>query len=167
MLGQLVVIASVVAVGEPLGTHEDGPDNQQQYRALVEEYEQKRRDFVAAIRKASTPAEGEKAIDLVAKAGRAALERAAIDRRDIDLLIYAGVGRGWLEPSMAAVVQRELGLTSGTAFDVLDGASVVFGPAARPLPQLPMEADADGFLVARGDFSAPVGPGFWNRGDGA
>jgi quinol---cytochrome c reductase iron-sulfur subunit len=54
-----------------------------------------------------------------------------------------------------------------SAFDVLDGASVVFGPAARPLPQLPMEADADGFLVARGDFSAPVGPGFWNRGDGA
>jgi ubiquinol-cytochrome c reductase iron-sulfur subunit len=54
-----------------------------------------------------------------------------------------------------------------SAFDVLDGASVVFGPAARPLPQLPMEADADGFLVATGDFSAPVGPGFWNRGDGA
>lgn len=65
-------------------------------------------------------ADGEKAIDLVRKAGRAALESANIDRRDIDLLIYAGVGRGWLEPAMAAVVQRELGLTSATAFDVLD-----------------------------------------------
>ncbi len=53
-----------------------------------------------------------------------------------------------------------------SAFDVLDGASVMFGPAARPLPQLPIEADPDGFLVATGDFSAPVGPGFWNRGDG-
>ena len=53
-----------------------------------------------------------------------------------------------------------------SAFDVLDGASVVFGPATRPLPQLPIEADLEGFLVARGDFSAPVGPGFWNRGDG-
>jgi ubiquinol-cytochrome c reductase iron-sulfur subunit len=53
-----------------------------------------------------------------------------------------------------------------SAFDVTDGASVVFGPAARPLPQLPIEADSDGFLVARGDFSAPVGPGFWDRGDG-
>jgi quinol---cytochrome c reductase iron-sulfur subunit len=53
-----------------------------------------------------------------------------------------------------------------SAFDVTDGASVVFGPAARPLPQLPIEADANGFLVARGDFSAPVGPGFWDRGDG-
>jgi ubiquinol-cytochrome c reductase iron-sulfur subunit len=53
-----------------------------------------------------------------------------------------------------------------SAFDVLDGASVVFGPATRPLPQLPIEADDQGFLVALGDFSAPVGPGFWNRGDG-
>ena len=53
-----------------------------------------------------------------------------------------------------------------SAFDVLDGASVVFGPATRPLPQLPIEVDAGGFLVAGGDFSAPVGPGFWNRGDG-
>jgi ubiquinol-cytochrome c reductase iron-sulfur subunit len=53
-----------------------------------------------------------------------------------------------------------------SAFDVTDGASVVFGPAARPLPQLPIETDQDGFLVARGDFSAPVGPGFWDRGDG-
>jgi len=53
-----------------------------------------------------------------------------------------------------------------SAFDVTDGASVVFGPAARPLPQLPMEVDDEGYLVARGDFSAPVGPGFWDRGDG-
>jgi ubiquinol-cytochrome c reductase iron-sulfur subunit len=53
-----------------------------------------------------------------------------------------------------------------SAFDVLDGASVVFGPAARPLPQLPIDADADGYLVAQGDFSGPVGPGFWDRGDG-
>jgi ubiquinol-cytochrome c reductase iron-sulfur subunit len=53
-----------------------------------------------------------------------------------------------------------------SAFDVTDGASVVFGPAARPLPQLPIEVDADGYLVAQGDFSAPVGPGFWDRGDG-
>ncbi len=53
-----------------------------------------------------------------------------------------------------------------SAFDVLDGASVVFGPATRPLPQLPIEVDGDGYLVAGGGFSAPVGPGFWNRGDG-
>ncbi|MGH9245664.1 MAG: ubiquinol-cytochrome c reductase iron-sulfur subunit [Acidimicrobiales bacterium] len=51
-----------------------------------------------------------------------------------------------------------------STFDVLDGARPVFGPAARPLPQLPLGVDEDGFLVAEGDFSDPVGPGFWDRG---
>lgn len=50
-----------------------------------------------------------------------------------------------------------------STFDVLDGAEPVFGPAARPLPQLPLGVDDDGMIVATGDFSAPVGPGFWDR----
>lgn len=50
-----------------------------------------------------------------------------------------------------------------STFDVLDGAEPVFGPATRPLPQLPIEIDADGYVVARGDFAAPPGPGFWDR----
>jgi ubiquinol-cytochrome c reductase iron-sulfur subunit len=49
-------------------------------------------------------------------------------------------------------------------FDVLDGAKPFFGPAARPLPQLPLEVDDQGVLVATGDFDAPVGPAFWDRG---
>jgi ubiquinol-cytochrome c reductase iron-sulfur subunit len=53
-----------------------------------------------------------------------------------------------------------------SAFDVLTGAQPVFGPAARPLPQLLLEADDQGLLRARGDFTGPVGPGFWTRGSG-
>lgn len=49
-----------------------------------------------------------------------------------------------------------------STFDVLHGAPPVFGPAARPLPQLPMEVDAEGYLVALGDFPEPIGPGFWD-----
>lgn len=49
------------------------------------------------------------------------------------------------------------------SFDVLDAATPVFGPAARPLPQLPLAVDDDGYLVARGDFSEPIGPGYWSR----
>lgn len=49
-----------------------------------------------------------------------------------------------------------------STFDVLRGAEPTFGPADRPLPQLPIEVDDDGYLVAGGDFSEPVGPGFWN-----
>jgi ubiquinol-cytochrome c reductase iron-sulfur subunit len=50
-----------------------------------------------------------------------------------------------------------------SAFDVLDGAEPVFGPAARALPQLPIAIDDDGFVVAQSDFHEPVGPSFWNR----
>jgi ubiquinol-cytochrome c reductase iron-sulfur subunit len=50
-----------------------------------------------------------------------------------------------------------------SVFDVLDGATPVTGPATRPLPQLPLAIDAEGFIVADGDFSDPVGPGFWSR----
>jgi ubiquinol-cytochrome c reductase iron-sulfur subunit len=54
-----------------------------------------------------------------------------------------------------------------SAFDVTDGARPVFGPAARPLPQLSLRVDENGYLVANGDFDEPVGPGFWNRGRGS
>lgn len=47
-------------------------------------------------------------------------------------------------------------------FDVNRGAEVVSGPAGRPLPQLPLGVDDEGYLVATGDFSQPVGPSFWN-----
>ena len=49
-----------------------------------------------------------------------------------------------------------------STFDVLRGAVPTFGPAARPLPQLPLEVDGDGYLAASGDFPEPVGPSFWN-----
>jgi ubiquinol-cytochrome c reductase iron-sulfur subunit len=48
-------------------------------------------------------------------------------------------------------------------FNVLNGAKPYFGPAARPLPQLPLGLDQQGFLVAMGDFDSPVGPAFWDR----
>jgi ubiquinol-cytochrome c reductase iron-sulfur subunit len=47
-------------------------------------------------------------------------------------------------------------------FDVLAGARPVSGPAARPLPQLPIQLASDGTFVALGDFPEPVGPSFWN-----
>jgi ubiquinol-cytochrome c reductase iron-sulfur subunit len=50
-----------------------------------------------------------------------------------------------------------------STFDVSEACQPVFGPATRPLPQLPLDVDDDGFLIATGDFSAPIGPGFWDR----
>jgi ubiquinol-cytochrome c reductase iron-sulfur subunit len=50
-----------------------------------------------------------------------------------------------------------------STFDVTEHCKVVFGPAARPLPQLPITVDAEGYLVAQSDFLEPVGPSFWER----
>jgi len=52
-----------------------------------------------------------------------------------------------------------------STFDVLAGAKPVFGPAGRPLPQLPIHQEPDGTFVADGDFPEAVGPSFWNLGD--
>jgi ubiquinol-cytochrome c reductase iron-sulfur subunit len=49
-----------------------------------------------------------------------------------------------------------------SAFNILTGAKPVFGPAARPLPQLPLMIDSRGDLAAQSDFEEPIGPGFWN-----
>lgn len=50
-----------------------------------------------------------------------------------------------------------------STFDLADGAKVVFGPAARPLPQLPLAVDDEGYLVAQSDFLEPIGASYWER----
>ena len=50
-----------------------------------------------------------------------------------------------------------------STFDVPRAAKVIFGPAARPLPQLAITVDAEGYLVAQKPFTEPVGPSFWER----
>ncbi|HYZ52021.1 MAG TPA: Rieske 2Fe-2S domain-containing protein [Streptosporangiaceae bacterium] len=51
-----------------------------------------------------------------------------------------------------------------STFQADRGAQVIFGPAPRPLPQLPITTDSKGYLVAASDFQEPVGPSFWERG---
>lgn len=50
-----------------------------------------------------------------------------------------------------------------STFDMTDGAKVVFGPAKRPLPQLPITVDDEGYLIAQDDFNEPIGPSYWER----
>ena len=50
-----------------------------------------------------------------------------------------------------------------STFNVLNGAEPEFGPAPRPLPQLPLYIDASGYVRAQADYDQPVGPGFWER----
>ncbi len=50
-----------------------------------------------------------------------------------------------------------------STFDLADSGAVIFGPAARNMPQLPISVDEEGYLIATQDFSEPVGPSFWER----
>jgi ubiquinol-cytochrome c reductase iron-sulfur subunit len=51
-----------------------------------------------------------------------------------------------------------------STYDLADSGRVIFGPAARRMPQLGITVDSEGYLIARGDFAEPVGPSFWEIG---
>jgi ubiquinol-cytochrome c reductase iron-sulfur subunit len=61
-----------------------------------------------------------------------------------------------VEPSPALVCPCHY-----STFDVRDGGTVLFGPAGRKLPMLPLRIDAKGYLRANGNFDSPVGPSWW------
>jgi len=64
--------------------------------------------------------DGEMASDFAVRAAREALDKAALRPKDIDLLIYVGVGRGWIEPGMSSFFTHALGMENATCFDILD-----------------------------------------------
>jgi ubiquinol-cytochrome c reductase iron-sulfur subunit len=61
-----------------------------------------------------------------------------------------------VEPSHALVCPCHY-----STFDPAAAGKVLFGPAGRPLPQLPLMIDAGGGLRAAGNLSGPAGPGWW------
>lgn len=62
----------------------------------------------------------EKAVDFGLKAGREVLKRSGMRPEDVDLLIYTGVGKAWIEPATANLFQSQLGLRNATCFDIMD-----------------------------------------------
>ncbi|MEJ7633352.1 Rieske 2Fe-2S domain-containing protein [Aeromicrobium sp.] len=47
-----------------------------------------------------------------------------------------------------------------STFDLADNGRVTFGPAHRPLPQLPLALDSEGYIVAVSDFPDIVAPSY-------
>jgi len=52
-----------------------------------------------------------------------------------------------------------------STFDVTEYCKVIFGPAKRPLPQLPISVDDEGYLIAQSDFQEPTGPSYFERSE--
>ncbi len=65
-------------------------------------------------------ADGETPIALIESAVTRALADAGVDKRDVDLVIYVGVGKGFLEPGQSYLVAHALGMDRAECFDVLD-----------------------------------------------
>jgi len=63
-----------------------------------------------------------------------------------------------------AQTQRILCPCHQSQFIATEYGKPVFGPAARPLPQLPITVNEEGYFVATGDFPDPIGPSFWEMG---
>lgn len=61
-------------------------------------------------------------------------------------------------------IERLLCPCHQSTFEVANGATPVFGPATRSLPQLPLTIDRNGYLRSQSDYNQPIGPGFWDRG---
>jgi 3-oxoacyl-[acyl-carrier-protein] synthase III len=59
-------------------------------------------------------------IGLISRAAEAALDEARCDRAQIELLVYTGVDRGFLDPAMAYFVADGLGMARVHCFDVVD-----------------------------------------------
>ena len=63
---------------------------------------------------------GDRPIELMCSAVEAALEDADVSREDIDVLVYTGIGRGFLEPGGAYHTANALGMHHVECYDVID-----------------------------------------------
>src|ERR1043165_9098628 len=61
---------------------------------------------------------GETGAELATKAGREALQRAGLEPKDIDLIIYASLSPDFNFPGTAVFVQRNLGLREIACLDI-------------------------------------------------
>lgn len=61
---------------------------------------------------------GETGADMAEKAAVKCLEKANFNPRDLDLILYVGMWRDYVEPAMAIILQDRLGATHSHAFDL-------------------------------------------------
>jgi 3-oxoacyl-[acyl-carrier-protein] synthase III len=101
-------------------------------------------------------ADGETPIGLIEAAARAALDEADARPADVDLLIYVGIGKGFLEPSQAYFVAKALGLDRVECFDVLD-ACMSWTRAMRIAEALLNAGQYRKILVVNGEFNTYEG----------
>jgi len=90
-----------------------------------EEWKKLKKELVTLFKRSGTEtryhrADGETSLDFGIKAGQQALEKAGLSPKDIDIVLYVGIGRGWIEPATCNVFLDALKLKNATGFDIID-----------------------------------------------
>lgn len=93
----------------------------------------------------------EKASELILGAINDALERANLSATDIDLLMYCGVGRGFLEPANAYFYARAAGMHRANCFDITD-ACMSWIRAAHIAQLMLKEGTFQRVMIINGEF---------------
>ena len=95
-------------------------------------------------------------IDHVAKATRAALADSYLQNSHIELLIYVGVGRGFLEPGNSHMIANALGFHKAQCFDIVD-ACMSWVRALQLVDSLFKNGGYRNALIVNAEFNAQSG----------
>lgn len=95
-------------------------------------------------------------IDHVAKATRAALADSYLQNTHIELLIYVGVGRGFLEPGNSHMIANALGFHKAQCFDIVD-ACMSWVRALQLVDSLFKNGSYRNALIVNAEFNAQSG----------
>lgn len=104
-------------------------------------------------RRVATPEEAPSFMAI--KAAEEALKKSGVQPSEIDAVIFCGISRDWIEPSVAHKVQHELGCTNAISFDVTN-ACHGFMNGVLIADNLMQTSDADHVLVVTGEVPSEI-----------
>lgn len=100
---------------------------------------------------------GEKAVDHISNAVDSALSKANLVKKDIEVLIYVGIGRGFLEPGNGYPIAHSLGMEHARCFDVID-ACMSWMTAMQIADSLFKAKAYKKIMIVNGEFTVQGGP---------
>ena len=103
----------------------------------------------------------EKPIDHIINACEEALIKAELVKDDIDLLIYVGIGKGFLEPGNAYAVAHALGMKKVRCFDITD-ACMSWIATMQIVDSLFKTGAYKSAMIVNGEFTVQAGTFFKN-----
>ena len=103
----------------------------------------------------------ERPIDFIKQAAEEALTKVNLHKNDIDLLIYVGIGKGFVEPGESYFVAKALGMDRVRCFDLTD-ACMSWLAAMQIVNSLFQTKEYKRAMIINGEFNVHAGSLFKN-----